>query len=59
MAQMNLSTRQSKLTNIEIRLVADKQKGKIGMEWKFGVGRSKLLPLEWANNKVLLYSTGN
>ena len=30
-----------------------------GMEWKFGVGRSKLLHLEWANNKVLLYITGN
>ena len=27
--------------------------------WEFGVGRCKLLHLEWINNKVLLYSTGN
>ena len=25
-----------------------------GMDWKFGVGRCKLLHLEWMNNKVLL-----
>ena len=24
-----------------------------------GVGRCKLLHLEWINNKILLYSTGN
>ena len=29
------------------------------MDWEFGVSRCKLLPLEWINNKVLLYSTGN
>ena len=29
------------------------------MEWEIGVGRCKLLHLEWTNNKVLLYSTGN
>ena len=29
------------------------------MDWEFGVGRCKLLHLEWLNNKVLLYSTGN
>ena len=29
------------------------------MDWEFGVGRCKLLYLEWINNKVLLYSTGN
>ena len=28
------------------------------MDWEFGVGRCKLLHLEWIN-KVLLYSTGN
>ena len=27
------------------------------MNWEFGVGRCKLLHLEWINNKVLLYST--
>ena len=29
------------------------------MDWEFGVGRCKQLHLEWINNKVLLYSTGN
>ena len=28
------------------------------MDWEFGVGRCKLLHLEWINNKVLMYSTG-
>ena len=30
-----------------------------GVHREFGVGRCKLLHLEWINNKVLLYSTGN
>ena len=30
-----------------------------GMDWEFGVGRCKLLHLEWISNEVLLYSTGN
>ena len=30
-----------------------------GMHWEFWVNRYKLLHLEWINNKVLLYSTGN
>ena len=30
-----------------------------GMDWEFGVSRCKLLYIEWINNKVLLYSTGN
>ena len=30
-----------------------------GMEWEAGVSRCKLLYIEWINNKVLLYSTGN
>ena len=29
------------------------------MEWEFGVSRCKLLYIEWINNKILLYSTGN
>ena len=29
------------------------------MEWEFGVNIRKLLHIEWINNKVLLYSTGN
>ena len=30
-----------------------------GMEWEAGVSRCNLLCMEWINNKVLLYSTGN
>ena len=30
-----------------------------GMEWEVGVIRCKLLYIEWVNNKVLLYNTGN
>jgi len=29
------------------------------MDGKFGVGRWKLLHLEWIKNEVLLYSRGN
>ena len=29
------------------------------MDWEFGIKRFKLLYIEWINNKVLLYSTGN
>ena len=29
------------------------------MDWEFGVSRCKLLHIEWMDNKVLLYSTGN
>ena len=30
-----------------------------GKEWEFGVRRCKLVYMEWINNKVLLYNTGN
>ena len=33
--------------------------GREGMDWGVGVGRCKLLALEWISNEVLLYSTGN
>ena len=28
-------------------------------DWEFGVNRCKLLHVEWIDNKVLQYSTGN
>ena len=46
----------NRFTDIENTLVVAKVGG---MEWEFGVRRSKLLNIEWINNKVLLYSTGN
>jgi len=30
-----------------------------GLGWAFGTRRCKLLYIEWMDNKVLLYSTGN
>ena len=33
--------------------------GRGGKEREFGISRGKLLYIEWINNKVLLYSTGN
>ena len=30
-----------------------------GKDQKFGISRCKILYIEWINNKVLLYSTGN
>ena len=30
-----------------------------GIDWEFGVKRRKLLPLEWINHEILLYSLGN
>ena len=33
--------------------------GRNGMDWKPGVNGCKLLHLEWINNEILPYSTGN
>ena len=42
------------------RLVVAKGEGVGGgKDWEFGVSRGKPLYIEWINNKVLLYSTGN
>ena len=56
MTQMNLSTKRNRLTDTEIRLVVAKGEG---MDWEFGISRCKQLYIEWIDNKVLLYSTGN
>ena len=40
-------------------MVAKEEKEKKEMDWEFGVSRCKLLHLEWINNKILIYSTGN
>ena len=39
--------------------VANREGGKRGMHWEFGVGRYELLHLEQTDNKVLQDSTGN
>ena len=51
----------NRLIDIENRLVLlPRWKGsRRGLDWEFGTGRCKLLRIEWINNKVLFYSTGN
>ena len=47
-------------TDIENRLVVAKGEGRGSeMDVDFGIGRCKLLHLEWLGNEVLLFSTGN
>ena len=33
--------------------------GRSWRDWEFGVNKSKLLHVEWIDNEILLYSTGN
>ena len=40
-------------------VVANREVGRGGKDWEFGIGRYKLLYTKWINNKILLYSTGN
>ena len=40
-------------------MVAKRERGGRGRDWEFGVGRYKLLCLEWISNDVLLHSTAN
>jgi len=45
---------------VENRLVLTKGEVGAGRKyWGFGISRCKLSNIEWTNNKVLLYSTGN
>ena len=57
MTQMNLSAKQKQTQNRPVVAKGEGVGG--GMEWEVGVSRCKLLYMEWINNKVLLYSTGN
>ena len=59
MTEMNLSMKQTD-SQSENRLVIARGEGGGGqMDWEFGVSRCKLLHIEWINNKILLYGTGN
>ena len=40
-------------------MVAKGDGGGRGMDWEFGVSRSKLLHLEWISKEVLLFRSGN
>ena len=40
-------------------MVAKREASMEQMDWKLGIRRQKLLYIEWINNKILLYITGN
>ena len=58
---MSLSMKQKQTHRHRDRLmVAKRDMGeKGGVDWEFGISRYKLLYIDWINNKVPLYSTGN
>ena len=57
---MNLSIQQKQTHRHKEQTCGCQRKGGgSGMDGEFGVGRCKLLHLEWIGNEVLLYSTGN
>ena len=62
MAQLNLLQNRNRLTDIDNRLVVAKgDGGGSGIYWEFGVGRCKLLYLEWnyIHMELHIYSTRN
>ena len=58
---MNLSTKQKQNHGHREQTCGCQRGAGAGreIEWEFGVSKCKLLHLEWINNKVLMYSTGN
>ena len=58
---MNLSTEQKQTNRCGEQMCGCQGGGGggRGMDWEFGVSRSKLLHLEWVSNEVLQYRTGN
>ena len=58
---MNLSTKQEQTHRHREQTCGCQggEGGGRGTDWESGVGRCKLLHIEWMDNKVLLYSTGN
>ena len=58
MTQMNLSTKQKRTHRHKEQIFGCQGVGG-GLDWELGISRCKLLYIEWINNNVLLYSTGN
>ena len=56
----NYLQKRNRLTDLENRFaIAKGEEGGSGMDKEFGIGRCKLLHLEWIINEVLLYNTEN
>ena len=53
--EMKIKKRKTK----QSQAIAKGEGSRRGKDWEFGTSRCKLLHIEWMNNKVLLYSTGN
>ena len=58
---MNLSMKQKQTQRHREETCGCQGGGEMGgrIDWEFGISRCKLLYIEWINNKVLLYGTGN
>ena len=56
---MNLSMKQTESGNREKTGGCQGEGRGRGLDWEFGINRCKLVYIEWINNRVLLYSTGN
>ena len=54
---MNLSTKQKHIHRYREQICGCQERSRI--DWEFVVSGCKLLHLEWINNSVLRYSTGN
>ena len=54
--QTNLFMKQTTHSTL---VVAKVGQGGGGLDWEFGISRSKPLYTEWVDNTVLVYSTGN
>ena len=61
MTQINISMKQKQTHTYREQTCGCQGGGWVGgrMDWAFGISRCKILYIEWINNRVLLYSTGN
>ena len=60
MAELAVVGNFQRWSSIENRLMVVKEEGVgRGMDWECGINRCNLLHIEWMENKVVLYSTGN
>ena len=61
MIQMNISTKQKQTHSHREQTCGCQGGGRVDESWvgSLGISRGKLLYIEWVNNKVRLYSTGN
>ena len=59
MTQMNFLQNRNRLTDIVNRLMVAWVEGVWGgMDWEFGIGKYKLVHIQWTTNKVLLIAQG-